>query len=222
VRFNESTLRVDQYKGMVDAMHQDGANNTNFGRMVVLPATFASSPRHMNQLYQDSMALVKKFGKPNLFITMTCNPNWPEILHELRPGEEGNDRLDLTSRVFNMKLNALLKDLLQNGVLGTTVADTHVVECQKWGLLHGHILIILRNQDKSRDNSDYDQIVCAEPLDKSTHPKLYNIVTSRMLHGRCGALHPSCACMVNGAYSKGYPETFQPQTEDSTGSYPTY
>ncbi|CAM6052004.1 unnamed protein product, partial [Sphagnum compactum] len=32
-----------------------------------------------------------------------------------------NDRPDLTSRVFNMKLNALLKDLLQNGVLGTTV-----------------------------------------------------------------------------------------------------
>jgi hypothetical protein len=58
------------------------------------------------------MALVRKFGKPNLFITMTCNPNWPEILHELRLGEEANDRLDLTSRVFNMKLNALLEDLL--------------------------------------------------------------------------------------------------------------
>jgi hypothetical protein len=79
---------------------------------------------------------------------MTCNPNWPEILHELRPREEANDRPDLTSRVFNMKLNALLKDLLQNGVLGTAVADIHVVEWQKRGLPHDHILIILRNQDK--------------------------------------------------------------------------
>jgi hypothetical protein len=128
---------------MVDAMQQDGANSTNFGRMVVLPATFAGSPRHMNQLYQDSMALVKKFGKLNLFITMTCNPNWPEILHELRPGEEASGHPDLTSRVFNMKLNALLKDLLQNGVLGIMVADIHVVEWQKWGLSHGHILIII-------------------------------------------------------------------------------
>ncbi len=65
--------------------------------MVVLPATFVGSPRDMNQLYQDSMALVKKFGKPNLFITMTCNPNWPEILHELRAGEEASSRPDLTS-----------------------------------------------------------------------------------------------------------------------------
>jgi hypothetical protein len=97
---------------MVDAMQQNGANNINFGHMVVLPATFAGSPRHMNQLYQNSMALVRKFGKPDLFITMTCNSNWPEILHELRPGEEINDRPHLTSRVFNMKLNALLKDLL--------------------------------------------------------------------------------------------------------------
>jgi hypothetical protein len=222
VRLNQTTLRADQYKGMVDAMQQDGANNTNFRCMVVLPASFVGSPRHMNQLYQDSMALVRNFGKLDLFITMTCNPNWPEILHELRLGEETNDRPDLTSRVFNMKLNAFLKDLLQNGVLGTAVADIHVVEWQKRGLSHVHILIILRSQDQSRDNSEYDRIVCAELPDKSTHPELYNIVTSRMLHGPCGALHPSCACMVNGACNKGYPKTFQPQTKDSTGSYPTY
>jgi len=78
------------------------------------------------------MAFVRKCRKPDLFITMMCNPNWPEILHELRRGEETNDRLDLTSMVFSMKFNALLKDLLQNGVLGiavgTTVADIHVVE----------------------------------------------------------------------------------------------
>ncbi len=175
MRLNQTTLRADQYKGMVDAMQQDGANSTNFGRIVILPATFARSPRHMNQLYQDSMALVRKFGKPDLFITMTCNPNWPEILHELRPGEEANDRPDLTSRVFNMKLNALFKDLLQNGVLGTAVADIHVVEWQKRGLPHGHILIILRSQDKPRDGSDCDRIVCAELPNKSTHPELYNI-----------------------------------------------
>ncbi len=48
VRLNQTTMRADQYKGMVDAMQQDGANNTNFGRMVVLPATFVGSPCHMN------------------------------------------------------------------------------------------------------------------------------------------------------------------------------
>jgi len=46
VRLNQTTLRANQYKGMVDAMQQDGANNTNFGRMVVLPASFAGSSPH--------------------------------------------------------------------------------------------------------------------------------------------------------------------------------
>ncbi len=32
VRLNQTTLRADQYKGMVDVMQQDGVNNTNFGR----------------------------------------------------------------------------------------------------------------------------------------------------------------------------------------------
>ncbi len=44
VCLNQTTLCADQYKGMVDAMQQDGANSTNFGRMVVLPASFAGSP----------------------------------------------------------------------------------------------------------------------------------------------------------------------------------
>jgi hypothetical protein len=197
VRLNHTTFHADQYKGMVDVMQQDGANGTNFGHMVVLPTTFVGSPRHMNQLYQDSMALVRKFGKLDLFITMTCNPNWLEILHELRLGEEANDRSDLTSRVFNMKFNAFLKDLLQNGVLGTAVADIHVVEWQKQGLPHGHILIILRSQDKPHDNSDYDRIVCAELPDKSTHPELYNIVTFRMLHGVATVLWPSVGVKPN-------------------------
>jgi len=101
--------------------------------MVVLLASFAGSPCHMNQLYQNFMALVRKFEKPDLFITMTCNPNWLKILHELRHGEEANNRPNLTSKVFNMKLNDLFKDLLQNGVLGTMLATTHVVEWQKSG-----------------------------------------------------------------------------------------
>jgi hypothetical protein len=33
----------------------------------------------------DAMALVRKFGKPDIFLTMTCNPNWDEITIELLP-----------------------------------------------------------------------------------------------------------------------------------------
>ncbi|KAG5347453.1 hypothetical protein C0989_011811 [Termitomyces sp. Mn162] len=33
----------------------------------------------MQQLFQDSMAICRNFGKPDLFLTMTANPKWSEI-----------------------------------------------------------------------------------------------------------------------------------------------
>jgi hypothetical protein len=32
------------------------------------------------------LKLIQMQGKPDLFITMTCNPQWPEIQRELRLG----------------------------------------------------------------------------------------------------------------------------------------
>ena len=81
----------------------DGDGTDVAGRLVVLPASFVGGARYMAQCYQDSMALVRKFGKPTLFITMTCNPNWVEITRELA-GQAPNDRPDVIARVFRMKL----------------------------------------------------------------------------------------------------------------------
>ena len=52
-------------------------------RQVILPSSFIGGPRDMYQRYQDAMALVRTFGKLNFFVTIMCNPNWPEIQTEL-------------------------------------------------------------------------------------------------------------------------------------------
>jgi hypothetical protein len=49
------------------------------GRQVILPSNFAGSIRNMKKRFHDSMSIVVRKGKPDLFITFTCNPNWPEI-----------------------------------------------------------------------------------------------------------------------------------------------
>nr|GEW37624.1 hypothetical protein [Tanacetum cinerariifolium] len=49
-------------------------------------------------LYQDAMTLVQDEGKPDIFLTMTCNPNWPKIQTELMPGQAALDRPYLVSR----------------------------------------------------------------------------------------------------------------------------
>ena len=57
----------------------------------------------MAQGYQDAMALVREFGKPDLFVTMTCNPTWHEIKREPKQGQTANDRPDLVVRVFEQQ-----------------------------------------------------------------------------------------------------------------------
>jgi Helitron helicase-like domain at N-terminus len=104
----------------------------------------------MYQLYQDSMVIVRTCGKPDLFITMTCNPKWLEIVEALlllgRVGPQ--DRPDVVARVFKLKLNdSLLHDLYKSHVFGHTLAHVwHVIEFQKQGL--PHILLILDRNHK--------------------------------------------------------------------------
>ena len=89
------------------------------------------------------MAICRHYGRPDFFITFTCNPKWDEITLNIPAGSTAADRPDIVSRVFNLKLKALMNDLLKKHVLGKTVADIHVIESQKLGLPHAHILLDL-------------------------------------------------------------------------------
>lgn len=81
------------------------------------------------------MALVQRFGKPDVFLTMICNLSWPEIKAVLGPNEEAQNRPDLTSRVFRAKMEQLKDDIVKRLLFGTIVAFVYVIEFQKRGLL---------------------------------------------------------------------------------------
>src|ERR1043165_9077961 len=205
----------------MDAMHA-GDNNNNVGRRIILPSSFAGGPRQMYQLYQDAMTIVSHFGKPDLFVTFTCNPKWPEVTRELLPNQNAIDRPDLTARVFHMKLQELLKDLLQNNKLGKVIAYIYVIEFQKRGLPHAHILLILAPEDKLRSTDDYDSIVSAEIPDPITHPLAYETISTMMMHGPCGAMDPTAPCMKDGVCQKRYPKNFHENTQEGENGYPIY
>lgn len=79
-RDNQKHLRAETYQGLIDHLGNIAEGmNCQIGKMVILPSTFTGSSRYMLQNYQDSMAIVRVKGKPDLFITITCNPNWKEI-----------------------------------------------------------------------------------------------------------------------------------------------
>jgi len=204
----------------MDAIH--ARDCTNLGRRIILPSSFAGGPRQMYQLYQDAMAIVSCYGKPDLFVTFTCNPKWPEIIRELLPNQAAVDRPDLTARVFHMKLQELLKDLLHNHCLGKVIAYIYVIEFQKRGLPHAHFLLILAPENKLRSTDDYNSIVSAEIPNPVTHPLAYETVSTMMMHGPCGVLNPAAPCMKDGVCQKHYPKSFCDETQEDNNGYPVY
>ena len=85
---------------------------------------------------------------------MTCNPNWPEIQNNLLPGQTTQDRPDLVARVFQSRKKQFIHDLIKGEIFGLPVAHLWVIEFQKRGLPHAHILLISQNKKKC-DGSHY-------------------------------------------------------------------
>jgi hypothetical protein len=112
----------------VDSLHVGEGRAEAVGKRTVMPSSFIGGPRDMRRQYMDAMALVQRFGKPNIFLTMTCNPNWDEIKHELYPGQTPQDPPDLIVRVFKGKSKELKDKLLKKDILGKVRVHVYVVE----------------------------------------------------------------------------------------------
>eukprot|EP00794_Sanderia_malayensis_P020808 gene20808-biopygen15344 len=232
IRSHQKDLRTESYKGLMDHLyrraehqnllaqaHNPGiAQHIDVGRVVILPSSFTGSQRSMQQNYQDAMTIVRKHGKPDIFLTFTANPNWQDILDNLLPNQNPQDRPDIVARIFNLKFKELLCDILDLNFFGKVVAHVYTVEFQKRGLPDTHMILCLADEDKPRTAEHIDNIISAEIQDENTHVREHHIVKKHMMHGPCGILNPSWICMQEEKCSK----KFAQQTELDVHGYPLY
>ncbi|XP_074303772.1 uncharacterized protein LOC141638264 [Silene latifolia] len=225
LRLNQDTIRADLYQGILDTLELGENSACNVGKRIVLPPSFLGEPRDMRRRYLNAMALVHKYGKPDHFITITCNPNWAEIKEELAPSEQAQNRPDLVARIFHAKLILLRKQIRENKIFGEVASMINVVRFQKRGLPHAHFLIILKPGYKITSPEKYAKYVSPEKS-STKNPHLRAAVIGHMMHGPCGAAFPKYACMQtkNGKIecSKAYPKKFRTLTTNETDSYPLY
>jgi hypothetical protein len=85
IRNNQDTMRANLCQGLVDSYRTGVEEANEVVKHTVLSPTFIGGPRGMRRRYMDAMALVRKYGKLDTFLTMTCNLNWDEIKNELYP-----------------------------------------------------------------------------------------------------------------------------------------
>ncbi|KAL7152777.1 hypothetical protein ABFS83_04G121300 [Erythranthe nasuta] len=201
----QKELRTESFQGIVDSLHIDGdIGPSDIGQRLVLPSSFIGGPRDMQKRYVNAMSLVQKFGKPNLFITMTCNPAWKEITDLLLPGQKADDQPDLVARVFQAKLQELKDDIQQ-----------------KRGLLHCDWVIVLQDGHHITALEMYDQIISAE-LPNALNPFLREYVVRHMMHGSCVESNLKNVCMREGQCKNHYPKDFSAETVNGPNGYAPY
>ncbi|XP_074352042.1 uncharacterized protein LOC141691202 [Apium graveolens] len=122
IRNHQSVIRSDLYRSIRDSVAKGDTDLCNKGKNVILPATHTGSQRYMNQYFKDSLAICRTIGHPSLFLTMTCNTQWPEIksMMEHFPGVDVADKPDVIARVFKLKLDQLL-DLIKKKIILNTM-----------------------------------------------------------------------------------------------------
>jgi len=215
----QKAIRANMYKNVYDAFKNDKSDMSNIGRRIILPSSFKGGPRNMHQLYQNAMALIRRYGKPDLFLTVTCNINWKEIQENLKVGESAFNRPDLCARVFKLKLKELMDDIIKNKIFGKIISNIEVIEFQKRGLPHAHILLILDKVDKPKTVDDYDKLVCAEIPNKKENPNLYETITRLNIHTPCSS---KSSCNENGRCTKRFPKKIIDHTYEDENGYPLY
>lgn len=224
VEENQRHLRACLYSGLEDVVssNDDNVDLHDLGHRVILPSSYTGGPRYMNLRFQDAMALARHFHGFDIFLTMTCNPNWPEIINELLPGQSTSDRPDLVVRVFHLYKEKLLEELTEKSIIGVVQAHVHCIEFQKRGLPHMHLLLNLERLYRPLRPVDVDLLIRATWPDPNTEPRLFEIVKRCMIHGPCGSMDRNASCMKDGKCSKQYPKTFQDETLMTTDGYPIY
>ncbi|XP_026459022.1 uncharacterized protein LOC113359644 [Papaver somniferum] len=199
VRGHHEEIRADVFQGIKEAVAAGDTEPGTAGR-IILPSTFTGGPRYMIQHYQDAISICRQLGPPDLFITFTCNPKWFEITEALKkiPGQQPIDRPDIISRVFHIKLKALMSDL---------EGSRHFGEVQG---------------DKPKTAAHVDSIIQAEFPDPEKDRVGYDAVCQYMLHGPCGAVKPNRLACITKKCSKKYPKKFCDKTSVDEKGSPVY
>jgi hypothetical protein len=84
---HQKIIQPELYRGIVNTLKADEARAFEVGKLIFLPRNFNGGERDVQVQFLDAITLVQQFGKPDYFVTMTCNSYWEEVDRELFLGQ---------------------------------------------------------------------------------------------------------------------------------------
>jgi Helitron helicase-like domain at N-terminus len=216
LRFVSTFQTQSRQNSVADAMNRDpGDDDVPDDENIYLPSSFIGSRSWCSTNIANALALAQWGGPPDAFITITTNPNWPEIQSQLRPGQNWGDIPTVVARVFHAKLQQILfaiKNLFCP--LIRTKYILRVIEFQKRGLPHAHVLI--KWSQDLRSTEVIDRLITASLPEGPENITDAALMRQFMLHSHGPINGPLMKCQheVNGVREckYGYPQAPQSHT----------
>lgn len=90
LRRNQVSLRAADYTSLCERLVYPGntdnkVNAVRVGHLFVLPSAYLGEDRYMRQNMHEKVSTSKIVCWPNIFLTMTCISQWPDIENALLP-----------------------------------------------------------------------------------------------------------------------------------------
>jgi len=124
--------------------------------------------------------------------------------------------------MFKIKLKELINDIHKKHILGRTIARIYVIQFQKRGLPHAHILIFFAKDYKPHTVEDVDRMINVEFPNPEISKLVHETVIRCMMHGPCGVTFPNAPCMEDGKCKKQYARKFQSEMVMDVNEYLIY
>ncbi|KAJ6003691.1 hypothetical protein N7522_006383 [Penicillium canescens] len=172
-----------------------------------IPAGFMGSRAWASDQVADSLAIARQLAKPSLFLTMTTNPNWPEIQSQLLPGQHFTDIPAVVCRAFHGRLCGLKAFMREK--FGGLLYEICVTEFQKRGLPHAHLVVKLQHE---LPLSQLDGFICAELPDPDEDPALHAAIGRFHMHSQNHLDRSTSRCNRDGRCIYEYPQSINNQT----------
>lgn len=215
----QAKYRVGRKCAIDDQLQCEGGDLNSASIPLILPSNFVGSSKWYHMLYMDAMALPMRFGKPDLFLTMTCNPRWPEIKAALPNNSHWRHHPDIVARVFWLKFKSLMRDIVQGKLFGAVKSYVWRVEWQARGLPHVHLLIILETPISTA--LQVDKFVSAEIPDPQMSPDLHQLVSDFQIHAPCDD-DDQCGCRKGKPCKRHFPKDMSRSTVILNNAFPKY
>ena len=107
-----NTKRQANYRDLMQNVNFNSSTGSNHGKKVMLSSSYYGGVRWYRQKNMESLSIFRRKRRPDLFITITCDPKHSDIQNALPKHQKAEDRPDIVARVFKQHLQELTEMLI--------------------------------------------------------------------------------------------------------------